>query len=875
VKPARRSRPVARYILWALALIAVVAYQFRATEERFPRWFAIHRHAGWPFLAVPDDSKGTIAAKVPQLIIVALQPNAIAAGLTERDVLLQVNGRSVTGVAVYGDAIARARPGDTLDIQVRSNQRTRNVSLRLGPGWQSTILVVELIGGLFVPVFCILLGFWVTAVRPRDRLAWLLLAFLLGFTSFFNSFFVFWGPVWRDFGAIFMYALNYTWGIWLLLFGIYFPEPLPPESRGRTFWRWVMWLVIVPLAFRAVVMVILSVGTLENYSSVFPLLHLVVQLNLLFAIASYAALIGCVLCLAWKWWTAKSIDARRRFRVVMFGALISFPLLQVLNLIARLRHVDVEGAFPAWLYGASYVLYCFFPLSVAYAIIVQRAMDVRLIVRQSLQYTLARRGVIVLQVLLSAILFAALATLVARHTLNYAITVLLMAAGVWSIFLLNGLMHRLAGFIDRRFFRETYQADEILGELANNVRTIVETKPLLETVTQRISDALHVQPVAVLLNGDGPYRPAYALGVDAVPDLAFPKDAGTVQQLKREHQALRVYFDDPDSWLYSLDMSADERQRLAALRAELLLPLAVKDELIGFMALGQKRSEAPYSGSDLRLLDSVATQTSLALEVSRLTEAISAQVAQRERLNRELEIAREVQQKLFPQRLPAVPGLDYWAECRPAREVGGDYYDFLELPGGGLGIAIGDISGKGIGAALMMANLEACLRGQAPSARNLPELIRRVNSMVYEASSPNRYATFFYAEYERQTRAIRYVNAGHNAPVVLRAANADCNVFRWETGGPVIGLLPEAHYEQGCFELLPGDLILLYTDGVSESMNAQDEEWGEEGLIACAKTCCGLSAREVLDHLMRGAVAFAAGAPQHDDMTLVVLHVVA
>jgi sigma-B regulation protein RsbU (phosphoserine phosphatase) len=215
-----------------------------------------------------------------------------------------------------------------------------------------------------------------------------------------------------------------------------------------------------------------------------------------------------------------------------------------------------------------------------------------------------------------------------------------MGAGVWGIFLLNGAMHHLAGFIDRRFFRETYQADQILGELADRVRTIIGMKPLLETVTERISDALHVQPIAVLLNGDGPYRPAYAIGVDTTPDLVFPKNAGTVQQLKREQQALRVYFDDRDSWLYDPEIGPHERQRLQALGAELLLPLAVKDELLGFMALGQKRSEAPYSGSDLRLLSSVATQTSLALEVSRLTEAISAQVAQRERLNRELEIAR-------------------------------------------------------------------------------------------------------------------------------------------------------------------------------------------------------------------------------------------
>src|SRR5579859_4150507 len=133
-----------------------------------------------------------------------------------------------------------------------------------------------------------------------------------------------------------------------------------------------------------------------------------------------------------------------------------------------------------------------------------------------------------------------------------------------------------------------------------------------------------------------------------------------------------------------------------------------------------------------------AAQTELAHEVARLTTAIGRETAQRERLNRELEIAREVQEHLFPQRLPVVPGLDYCGQCRPAREVGGDYYDFLELSGGRLGIAIGDVSGKGVGAALMMASLEASLRGQASlTGGNLAELISRVNRLVYEASSAN------------------------------------------------------------------------------------------------------------------------------------------
>ncbi len=141
--------------------------------------------------------------------------------------------------------------------------------------------------------------------------------------------------------------------------------------------------------------------------------------------------------------------------------------------------------------------------------------------------------------------------------------------------------------------------------------------------------------------------------------------------------------------------------------------------------------------------------------------------------------------------------------------------------------------------------------------------------MLYEASSFNRYATFFYAEYDPETRALTYVNAGHNPPVVL----SHCEILRWETGGPVIGLLPQVEFQQGTVRLQPGDLAVLYTDGISESMNSDDEEWSEERLIACVKTCCRLSAREVLDRIMNDAVAFAAGAPQHDDMTLTILRV--
>src|SRR5215813_2107158 len=265
-----------------------------------------------------------------------------------------------------------------------------------------------------------------------------------------------------------------------------------------------------------------------------------------------------------------------------------------------------------------------------------------------------------------------------------------------------------------------------------------------------------------------------------------------------------------------------------------------------------------------------AAQTALAQEVARLTTAIGRETAQRERLNRELEIAREVQEHLFPQQLPPALGLDYCGQCCPAREVGGDYYDFLELPDDKLGIAIGDVSGKGVGAALMMACLEASLRALASVLRDPADLMGRVNGLVCQASAASRYATLFYAEYDPVTRCLTYVNAGHNPPVVLRNRGGVCDVLRLETGGPVIGLLPQ-RYQRGVFFHELGDLVVLFTDGVSESMNLHYKEWGEDRLIELAKTCHGLPALHAMRRILAAAQAFAEGAPQHDDMTLVVL----
>ena len=457
-----------------------------------------------------------------------------------------------------------------------------------------------------------------------------------------------------------------------------------------------------------------------------------------------------------------------------------------------------------------------------------------------------------------------------------AMSLFFIALGVAGVFLIRLLAEKIKAWTDRKFFREAYNSEQILADLSEDVRTMIETKPLLETVSNKISESLHVPQVALLLKNGSNFQPAYALGFEHQPSASFSKNALTIEKLKK-NEPLTVYRDDEESWINNEPNLDGERANLKKLNSQLLLPFGAKEKLSGFLSLSAKLSESPYTPTDLRFLKSVAAQTGLALENSRLTEAIVSEAAQRERFNTEIEIAREVQERLFPQELPPIAGLDYFGAYRPALAVGGDYYDFLELPQNKFGIAIGDISGKGIGASLMMASLQASLRGQAIHFKSdLAGLMKQINSLVYEVSTSNRYATFFFAQYEPSTGKLVYVNAGHNPLVVVRRKDEGFEVLRLEEGGAVVGMLPSmlVNYKQGEIELRKGDLLVGFTDGISEAMNPAEEEWSEEQMIEAIKAQFDLPAAEMLPYLVKCADDFASGAKQHDDMTLIIVRVI-
>ncbi len=258
-------------------------------------------------------------------------------------------------------------------------------------------------------------------------------------------------------------------------------------------------------------------------------------------------------------------------------------------------------------------------------------------------------------------------------------------------------------------------------------------------------------------------------------------------------------------------------------------------------------------------------------EVNREIEAqrrcAAEKLAAEHRAAQELQIARQVQARLFPQILPPIPTLDYAGACVQARQVGGDYHDFLDLGRGRFGLMIADISGKGIAAALLMANLQANLRSQCASAPDEPaRLLRSVNTLFYENTGDSAYATLFFAEYDDATQRLRYANCGHLAALLFRGDGA---LERLDSTTTVLGLFKEWDCPVAQRRLFPGDTLALYTDGITESFNSAGEEFGEQRLIEALARRPDLRPHDLIASIIDELQQFSS-QEQHDDITLIV-----
>jgi serine phosphatase RsbU (regulator of sigma subunit) len=317
-----------------------------------------------------------------------------------------------------------------------------------------------------------------------------------------------------------------------------------------------------------------------------------------------------------------------------------------------------------------------------------------------------------------------------------------------------------------------------------------------------------------------------------------------------------------------LDSPALEKMREAGVK--LLVPLVSQGELIGLLNLGPRLSQQEYSADDRKLLSDLATQTAPAVRVAQLVRQQQQEAKERERIEQELRVASLIQQTLLPKTLPELPGYDVAAYYQPAREVGGDFYDFLDLEDGRFGLVVGDVTDKGVPAALVMATTRTMLRAAAQRLLSPGEVLQRVNDVLVQDIPPNMFVTCLYAILDTESGRLVYANAGHDLPYRRRAGRSD-GAEELRARGMPLGLMPGMGYEEKEIVLEKGESVLFYSDGLVEAHDPRREMFGFprlQGLVGGQRSGGSSLISFLLSELRRFT---GENWEQEDDITLVTL----
>ena len=318
--------------------------------------------------------------------------------------------------------------------------------------------------------------------------------------------------------------------------------------------------------------------------------------------------------------------------------------------------------------------------------------------------------------------------------------------------------------------------------------------------------------------------------------------------------------------LKHLELESPALERMREQGITMVVPLVTQGELIGLLNLGPRLSDQEYSPDDRRLLESLASQAAPAVKVGQLVREQETEIRERERIEQELHVAQLIQQNFLPRTLPNLPGWQVAAYYRPARTVGGDFYDFIELPDGLIGLVVGDVTDKGIPAAMVMAATRSVLRAAAQRLLDPGEVLQRVNDHICPEIPPNMFVTCFYGVLDPSSGRLRYANAGHNLPFVSTAGEAS----ELRATGMPLGLMPDMNYEVCEAVLEPGASVLMYSDGLVEAHAPDRDMFGNDRVIARLAT--GVVAQDLIDDLVTQLDRFTGDeSEQEDDITLVAL----
>jgi serine phosphatase RsbU (regulator of sigma subunit) len=665
-------------------------------------------------------------------------------------------------------------------------------------------------------------------------------------------------------------SFNYLWEFFfpsLLYFACVFPEERPFYKRIPFATFWIFGPHLFHLAFLALLMQGAFWGQIaawmaQSHAGAGVLkvtrlpLELIIQTHrLLFSVVNLFYIATALSLLWYNYLRSHNAVIRRQVGSIFAGLASCAGLYAVAIPIPTLFNMGWPPLTRSALVVAALVLGS---ASIAWAMVRHRFLDAKLIARKSILYALTSGFLIGVYVGIVRQVDALLETRAGFDTTAIQTAILLL-----SLVLFQPAFTWLEETLERFFLREGSDHRTLLRRLTGEVLTVLDLGALCDKVLGTLREGVNARTTVLLITPPG--RPAIARGsgsgVDPDTLAGLPRDA--LSLLLRGTTLLRRE---------EIPAIADERHVLGAigplLAAEphLLLPIRHGEELLGLIALGRKITETRYTSEEVSLLQTLANQTGVGIKNALLHEDNLAKSVMEE----ELAVARRIQQQALPSQLPQTARIHMAAMGVPSKQVGGDYYDCVSLGAESYLLAIADVAGKGVPAALLASMVQASIRTQAHDATSVADMLGRLNRLVHEATPEDRFATCFLARLGSEGLDLSFSNAGHNYPILA----SDATARFLEEGGIPLGIRPDETYPLASVSLRRGDTLVLYTDGITDARNPGGQDFGEERLLQLVRGLPReLSAPETLAAISTELERFTAGAEQMDDMTLFALKV--
>ena len=413
---------------------------------------------------------------------------------------------------------------------------------------------------------------------------------------------------------------------------------------------------------------------------------------------------------------------------------------------------------------------------------------------------------------------------------------------------------------ENRRLKNAVQELSILNDLARAIGASMDSQEIMNTIVRRSLRAINAeQGVITLIDQDerDPMKTLVRAMVSSTEHEEFHLTQSLLGWMHLHKKPLLINSPRTDTRFRGIRW--DE-----SITSLVCVPMMIKSEIKGVITAYNKKGGVGFTEDELRLLSIIAAQSEQVVENARLNE----RDRQFLKMQEEVRLASRIQNDLLPKSAPEIPGYEIAGRSIPAQVVGGDYFDFIPMTDHRLAICVGDVSGKGLPASLLMANTQATLRGQTlinPSAR---ECMVRANKLLFDSTSPEKFVTMFYSILDPSSHRLSYCNAGHDVPYILSAGTS---INRLNTGGIPLSMLEQFPFEEETVTMQPGDLLVICSDGIAEAMNAKQVQFGEENLSTLLKSFQSASAVDVINGIVTAVREHASGAPQADDMTVVVV----